>query len=504
MNRGVSLLSKTFKGIKKFFLNPSNFRITYLLTLLFANVCIIRDVALVAQHVLMFWSALIVYFYYLKNGRILKIMYSRYLLLYLVSITITALLNVTSNFGANMLMAVHIAICFFVFYGMHTEKNKKRIYREIYIIAVSVILITFILNLAAFPLACMNIHFKWMNYNFVIFENRFTGFFTNPNLLGFISALSIVFAHFLTKSSFLERACVKPPKKWILYIISAFNLVCLYLSDSNASFLLLVFYVCAYIFFRVFKRRTEVSLKQFSLKVVKFLAFTLAAVALLFSTRIVTAYSVAQIGRLTQVKLPNSITQPEVPGEIIDVDDKPITFKHENTNIDSGRLRLLTEATTIIKNYPLFGTGKANLVPYSEKYIEGGLHFSDLHNGYLTILAASGIVGFVIFIGFALRLARHVIKSLFIEKKNLRKTIFPCLFSFIFSYCIYSLFEKTLLYEQSFMVVIFWAFLGYISVYMLKYDHVNDPIEIKIINRKDEKNIEEYDAPLDIDNVDDM
>lgn len=498
------MLSKAFKGLKKFFLNPSNFRITYLLTLFFANVCIIRDVALVAQYILMFWAALIVYFYYLKNGRILKIQYTKYLLLYLVSITITALLNIMSNFWMNMLMAVHIAICFFVFYGMHTEKNKKRIYREIYIISVSVIFITFVLNLAAFPFACMNIHFEWMDYLFIIYENRFTGFFTNPNLLAFFSVLAIIFAHFLTKPSFLERACAKPPKNWILFVVSGFNLLCMYLSDSNASFILLLGYVCTYIFFRVFKRQTETNLKQFSLKVVKFLSYILVAAVVLLCTRVVTAYSVSQLASLTQVKLPNSISQPVSPVEIDETPDEPVSFKHENKNVDSGRLRLLTEATTLIKNYPLFGMGKANLVPYSEQYIEGGLHFSDLHNGYLTILASSGIVGFIIFIGFALRLARHIIKSLFIEKKNLRKTIFPCLFSFILSYCIYSLFEKTMLYEQSFMVVIFWAILGYASVYMLKYDHLNDPIEIKIFKRKEEKNIEEYDAPIDIENVDDL
>lgn len=496
------MLSKAFKGLKRFFLNPSNFRITYLLTLFFTNVCVIRDIALIVQYVLMLWAALIVFFYYVRNRRIFKIKYSKYLILYLISITITALINITSNFWQNMLMAAHIAICFFVFYGMHTEKNKKRIYREIYVISVSVMILTFAINLAGFPFACMNIHFKWHDYLFIIYENRYTSFFTNPNLLGFLSAVSIMFAHFLTKPSFLKRACVKPPKRWVLYIISVFNLLCMYLSDSNASFILLGCYICTYMFFRVFKRKTEVNFKQFTLKVGKFIAYSLAACIVLLSTRAATGYTVVQLSNLTQVKLPDSISQPEVPGVIDDSGKNPVTFKHENKNFDSGRIRLFTEALTLIENYPLFGVGKANLVPYSEKYIEGGLHFSDLHNGYLTILACSGIVGFVIFVGFAFHLARHIIKSLFIEKKNLRKSVFPCLFSFALAYCVYSFFEKTLLYEQSFMVVIFWAVLGYISVYMLKYDHFADPIEIKILRRKEETNAEEYDVPMDIDNID--
>ncbi|MCQ4022669.1 MULTISPECIES: O-antigen ligase [unclassified Ruminococcus] len=497
------MLSKALKGIQKFFLNPSNFRITYLLTLFFANVCVIRIGAVFFQFVLMFWAALIIFFYYIKNGRILKIKYGKYLMMFLASITITALINISSNFWQNMLMTAHIAICFFVFYGMHTEKNKKRIYREIYILAVSVVSITFILNLAAFPLVCMNIHFKWMDYLFIIYENRFTGFFTNPNLLGFLTAVSIIFTHFLTKSSFIERSRGRKFPKWLLCTVSAFNLICLFLSDSNASFIFLVIYACAYIFFCVFKRRTEVNFKQFCIKVLKFAACSLSVCVVLYGARLATGFSVSQLASLTQVKLPNSITQPIPPGIIDEKNDEPVSFTHINKNVDSGRIRLLVEATTLFANYPIFGTGSANLVPYSQKYIKGGLHFSDLHNGYLTILVSSGIVGFIIFLGFAFHVARHMIKSLFIEKKNMRKTIFPCMFSFLFSYCIYSLFEKTLLFEQSFMVVIFWAILGYASVYMLKFDHLNDPIEIRVFNHREEVGTDKFDAPTEMENIDD-
>ncbi len=485
-------------GIKRFFLNPSKFRITYLLTLFFTNVILIRSAAVIVQYVLMLWAALIIYFYYIRNGRILKIKYVHYLLLYLVSITITALLNITSNFWLNMLMAAHIAICFFVFYGMHTEKNKKRIYREIFLLAGAVILITFLLNLAAFPLACLNIHFKWTEYSVIIYENRFTGFFINPNLLGFMSAVSIIFAHFLKKPSFIQRACAKAPPKWILYAVSIFNLICMFLSDSNASFVFLLFYIASYSFFAIFKKRTEFSFKQIAIKSLKFISCIVAASVLMILARMATGYTVSQLAARTEVKLPSSVTQPlPVPDVNNNPEDPPVSFKHQNENLDSGRIRLLMESAVLIKNYPLFGTGKANLVPYSQQYIEGGLHFSDLHNGYLTIIVCSGIVGFIIFIGFAIHLARHMIKSLFLEEMDLRRTIFPCLFSFIFSYCIYSCFEKTILYEQSFMVVIFWAILGYASLYMLKYDHLQDHIKFKTKNKREDKT-EEYDAPSDV------
>lgn len=512
------MISKAYKKIKRFFLNPSNFRITYLLTLYFSNVFLIKNVTVVAQYILMFWAGLIIFFYYIKNRRIYKVRYVKYLLLYLGSITITAVLNITSNFALNMLMVAHIAICFFCFYGMHTEKNKKRIYREIYILAISVVFITFILNLIAFPLACINMHFSFLDNIFIIYKNRFTGFFANPNLLGFISCVAIIFSHFITRPVFAKRARIKIPPKWVLYIMSGFNLICIYLSDSNASFIFILLYLLTYVFFCVFKRQTEINVRQFLLKIFKFVSYAALTCAILISARVITVVSVSQLAALTQVKLPDSITQSVLPDEFDDFSgqddsilfkddasqrDKPVSFRHENKNIDSGRIRLFTEALVLIKNYPLFGIGEANLVPYSEEYIDGGLHFSDLHNGYLTIIASSGIVGFIIFVGFAFHLARHVIKSLFIEKKNLRKTIFPCIFAFILAYCVYSFFEITLLYKLSFRVVIFWAMLGYASVYMLKYDHLYDPIVIRISEKKSEPNIDEYDAPTDIENIDD-
>ncbi len=495
------MLSKGFKGLKKFFLNPSRFRLVYLLTLFFTNVVVIREIALVAQYVLMPWAGLIIYFYYIRNRRIFKIKYVKYLILYLVSCTVTALININSNFGWNMLINAHIAICFFVFYGLHTEKNRRRIYREINILAKLVILFTTVLNICAFPFACMSMGFELYGYECIIYENRLTGFFINPNLLGFISAVSIIFAHMLTKAPLLKGRGSKNPNKWLLFIASGFNLVCLYLSDSNASFVFLVVYALTYVFFRVFKERELMNWRLLLKKTFSFIAMGLAVCIILVGTRLLTGYTVSLLAAGTQVQLPDSMTQTISPGEFIEAATEPVTFKHQNKNLDSGRIRLLMEAAIIFINYPLFGMGKANLVPYAQQYIEGGLHFSDLHNGYVTILVCSGIVGFVIFLAFAIHLCRHMVKSLFMEKKNLRRTIFPCLFSFIFSYCVYSLFEKALLYEQSFMVLIFWAVLGYASVFMLKYDHINDRIRFKF-NKKEERDADYYDAPTDIEVAD--
>lgn len=85
--------------LKKFFLNTSAFRLTYIFTLFLCSVVVIEPAAVAAKYVWMLWAGYIFYFYYLKNRRVLQVQYCRWLLLFLASTFITALIHVTDNFG---------------------------------------------------------------------------------------------------------------------------------------------------------------------------------------------------------------------------------------------------------------------------------------------------------------------------------------------------------------------------------------------------------------------
>ena len=105
-----------------------------------------------------------------------------------------------------------------------------------------------------------------------------------------------------------------------------------------------------------------------------------------------------------------------------------------------------------------------------------GFKYSDLHNGYLTILVSNGLVGFILFAVFAVSLGRDCLKSVFLEKKDLKRSPFLCMFAFVFAYALYSVVEKTVLLEQTYMVVTLWYVLGYLSCYMKRYDHSEEKI----------------------------
>ncbi|HHZ06916.1 MAG TPA: hypothetical protein GX401_09090 [Clostridiales bacterium] len=476
-------LSQKGSFFNRVLLNVSLFRVVYIVTLFLCSFYFVGTLAVVLKYVLMIWGIQIVFFYYIKARRIYNVLYSRWLIAFVGASFLTAVLHVVDNFLPNMVMLAHVIICFFIFYGMHTERNQKRVKKEIYNIAMFIVFactITAVIGIAMIFITG-KIRIDQLNYDIVVYENRFTGLYTNPNLLGFYSVVAIFCTHMLTKKDFLKECGHKRPSKILLISSLSVNVIALFLCDSNGSLLLLTMYVFGNLIYKLFGGLQHLTIGGIFKKVL----ILVVCLMVIGSSFLVIRWGANQ-GFSTVVKNHEMAFQTPQSAST-DIKEPSISFEHINKNLDSGRIELLTEAVVLFGNYPLLGIGKENLIDYGNRYIDGGLHFSDLHNGYLTILVCAGIIGFVIFVGFAIHVARHAVKSLFLEKKNLSNSIFPCLFAFIVAYCVYAAFEKTLLYEQTYMVVMFWLVLGYMSCYMVKFNHINDKFDITGLFKKKDK-----------------
>lgn len=481
-------------------LNISIFRVVYLCSMFLGSFFFVEPIGHAIKYLSLVWAFIIIYHYYVKPRRFMQILHVRWLILFLFTTLVTAVIHIMDNFFLNILLLLHAVVCFFVLFGMHTERNKRRVRKELYIVT-SIILfastVAMIASFAVLPLGASEMKFLYSTYKFVIYENRFTGIFINPNLLGFYGVLALVSAHILSKEELYNNIgkVIKFPK-WSLIIASVINLAGIFMSDSNGSIMLLAGYILGVALYRLLGGKPLLNIPKLLLRFLALALVAVISVGVLLSARSLVnksaSYIMNNVNQAVEQKDDKPSSKPKTNANIV-------TFAHENENLDSGRLALLEKAVAIFYNYPILGVGKENIVLYGERLLDKGLKYSDLHNGYLTILVSNGLVGFVLFVGFAVSLGRQSIKSLFLEKKNLKNSPYPCLFAFVFSYCIYAVIEKTLLWEHTFMVAIFWYMLGYLSYYVKKYDHTDEHFDLKsLINRKGSSISKEETEEIDI------
>lgn len=318
------------------------------------------------------------------------------------------------------------------------------------------------------------------NYYFGIKENRFVGIFINANILAFYAVMAIVFLHIDIRLRGQKGKC--PMKYFILNsICMAINLLSLFLSDSNASLLFLIVYGCFVLMFKFFGSLRHIHPGKFALR---FGAWILAGIILIFGLFMLRSVSQSTMSFILSIGTGQE--RPPITAEIPDnplplerlsvhtvsetAEKQEITFNHENTNIDSGRFTLWKQAIALFTKFPLFGIGHKNIVDYGEIYL-GGLKFSDFHNGYLTILVSTGLVGLTIFVVFAVALAKGMMKVIFLTDNDKKDNgILSALLSFLAAYCVYSFFEITIFGTISYFMVVLWLLLGYAASYLFKYE----------------------------------
>lgn len=179
-------MKKLKKKIKSF----SCYRKVYIFTLFFCNVSFLQIPAYILVAFLFCWGIWLTYYKQKTNNTFFKLRFGLWVWGFLAVSLLTMLLNFTYTIFYSALMFLHILICFFIFYGMHTEPDFD-FKNELYTVARGIVYITTIANFIGIFCLMFNIRFEWYWIKFTIYENRFTGIYINPNLLGFVSCVAI-------------------------------------------------------------------------------------------------------------------------------------------------------------------------------------------------------------------------------------------------------------------------------------------------------------------------
>lgn len=501
--------------IKKGLLNNSLFRQCYIIVLLACDVSYVHFVAFFGLGLMVIWGSFLFIYNQVTRHTALKTRYGFWLIALLLSSFVTMMIHVLSNALLNFVFVMHLGMMFFIFYSVHTEKQLN-FKHELFNVSRMIVYITTVLNAVGLLLLVLGVDFEFWKVKFIIYENRFTGLFTNPNYLGFTTVVALLCCHMLTKKSFVEQSgCRRVSRIWIGSCI-ALNAISLLLCDSNGAMILLAGYGFFFFAYKMFGTERSFSFGQI---VVKSLASILVGVVI--ASSILLLRHVCQLGFSQLINNNQKITKPVV--EIEPEKNKPPapSFEHENKNVDSGRLVLWRQGTELFLTSPAIGIGKANIYDYGLDMFEHGVKFSDryqmelgpykfdigsspvelgpysvdlgsfmtdLHNGYLTILVSSGVIGLLLFLIFISRFLFTTTKRV-MRDDSLQGSIFPCLFAFICGYLVYSFVEVTLLFNITFTIVFFWMILGYASCFHTK-NHPDHPIEhITVFGKKFRKTL---------------
>ncbi len=470
--------------------DPAAFRLITLLVMYCDIRYLSAPVFYSAMAILTVWSGfLLVRQLYVKK-RIMRVKFRRIIFIFLLFALLTVSLHSEINLLQNMFTLYWIVVCFFLFYGIHSEKSNGRIRKEIKRLFDVLILITDITMLAGLVVfAFFPKGLSLMGFEFGIMEGRFVGIIPNANVTAFYSVICIVMC---TMQLRIRRADHSATKKLrIFYICSiVVNSFVLLITDSNASVVFIIVYLSFLFFYELFK---EFNTKKLHTLVFRLAATALSCVIVLTSVLFIRVNVQSGVSAVMNKRESDIVisTGLDANNDNIKLDKAEVAKKpeaeaepeqnvigHQNTNIDSGRFVLWRQALGLIELYPLFGIGKDNISDYGVKDL-GGIRYTDLggnkyvdfHNGLLTITVSFGIVGLSLFLVLALTVAKAILKSMFKHKVRSRRdgNVLVLIAAFAAAYCVYSMFEAALFTDYTYRVLIFWLIIGVGLSYVMKY-----------------------------------
>lgn len=484
----MAFLRKSFSESLR---DPSLFRTVYIVNLFLCSVCFWNVAGVAVNTLLLIWALVLLLdaFFIRKDFR--RIKHGLLLAAFLAAGLITAVLRVDSNFGVNFVMLYHTAVCFYLFYGIHSEPDREKVQTEIdrllkIVVALSSgLAVIGLLVVMLAPSGRLTIG----NYLMGIMDNRFTGVFTNPNLAAFASVMGMVCCHILMKRSKSAVTGKSMVPRWAAIVCFAANALVLLLSDSNSSLVFAVAYACIYLFCRFVQKSAGFSVRK---TVVRGTALAVCCVVLAGSSLVLrTACQTAATGFVNtadQIRAGNwnvqaaslpkdgAAGQQTVDSAAPSAPSNAEIGRTEEYELSSGRLDSLKKSMVLFGKFPLMGVGKGNIVPFGDRYMIHGFAFHDLHNGFLTILISDGMVGFVLFMAFLLLFGLRLVRVLFRNRReNLKE--FPALIAAFAAYCVFGLFEKAVLFDITFMVVVFWMLMGHTSAVISEYEWQEDTVD---------------------------
>lgn len=489
--------------LKKIFLNSFVIKLSFIVMFFLNEIPIIMKYTNPLLKYFLLWAAIYLIYDFIFFRNALKTKKFFWLLAFLLSYTISILINYKTNLRMNIIDYFYIVTLMLAIYPNSTNEFnfKEKIIKEIYYINYTMIFLTSSVALISI------IMFIFQYDSYVVYDckypigfvsNRLNGLYRNAiyptSGIGLILAIVQIFI--LSKYKKISKKNIT-----VLFICIALNFIFICLANSRGNFVALSCSIFFLVFLWIYNKYI---IKENTAKIKGcFVAIFLATLSVVFI-----------FGAISATRYVLSFL-PSIESNILEiehnVDDKKDINKIDLNRGDvpehygalTGRPYLWKYGIERFFEKPIFGYGAYTLsgqigIPNSKEV------FPHFHNFFIHTLVSSGLIGFIIIFYFLASLAIFILKYFIKKPYDDNYLICAGIYCLMIFLIVINLADTTILFMMKQSSFIFFTYLGYLVVLtddgdIKKTDKIilnmNDSLEKHIkfikVKSKNENNTEE-------------
>lgn len=436
------------------------FKAVFLLWALVHSISLGQYITSYASPIMILWGGLLV----IKKLFVDKIKFPKkyYILIFgfLFSYVITILLNRNMNFLGNIKTLLWSIIMMIAIFINDFDKSKEEIINDICRISRAIIIGTLIVSGISLLLFLFNINF-WVNrvdgtrIPQGYYAARLWGIYVDPNQSCNIAIISIALSTVLLIT-----------KKALNKILLIINIVIQYqlivLSGSRGGEIGFIFFLTCVLY--LFIERNMVNMvKGKTFRIILSIFISFAVIISIISTFKINRKYISFIPKTIYNTININIESKE--NEKIE----NITVERPDTETSNGRVELWTDALKLSKKISIFGVGDRNIMLVAQEKMPGSsITDQYVHNGYLHMLLAGGVIGLIIMMILIVDIVISILKKIIMKKNNYDEYfIYGIIAAMIGAILLTTVFLTEVFYQNSFTAIILWIFMGYI-IYLNK------------------------------------
>ncbi len=442
------------------------FKILYLLLVLlsFTNLFAKHAALTALNYFLVAFGAVLLINRGLRLKRYIKSYACVFLILFCVSLLISAFLNREYGILESIQSFAWTTLQFGLLYMTDSDRSPADLKREFNVLAGVFVGYIFLANLIGIGMFLANYGtfgpFSF-NGNIIGFVwGRLWGVYSDPNNGSAMTSLAVVFSLGILCSPLRKKRWLSAGM--IINIILSYGYIML--SDSRTGMVCIIAGVAVFLFMRFYTHSFAGKLQKPALRAIVSMILAVAvSVACFESMQLVKKGYNFAIEKIIE-------QQGDAAGEE-DADTPALITGRDQadteTDISNRRFSLWESGIEIWKTSPIFGVSQRYIKQYAldklpDTYMvnnDSG-EFDSTHNMFLDVLVGQGVVGLGILLAFFGSVAWLLIKRFLRDKQNIKSVYYITLFSGLVVLSCSCMFVLDVLYLNSASTFMFWSMLG--------------------------------------------